>query len=126
MAKGTVNVPGASSWRLKKVDETVKNLPRGSAFHIATIGTEWESDAETGVKFQTVAVKDMTAEMNALVGAVNTHERTSDGYALYVEEHNQFLEFITNGYAETVEGGIVFCIFGDANTINIPILVEVN
>ena len=37
----------------------------------------------------------------------------------------QYLTCITNGYAETHDGGITFYIFGDANTVSIPIVVEV-
>jgi len=32
---------------------------------------------------------------------------------------------VTNGYAETVDGGVKFVIFGDPNTVSIPIVVEV-
>ena len=64
----------------------------------------------------------MTAENTATVDHVFT-----DGteYADFVEAENQYLEFITNGYAETYDGGVTFHIFGDAPTVEIPIVVEV-
>ena len=101
------------------------DMPEQVQSYTATIGTVWEEDSETGVKFQTVALEGLTAEMTAKVDTVNTHDRTSDGYALFVEEQNQFLEFITNGDAETVDGGVKFYIYGEANTVAIPIVVEV-
>lgn len=97
----------------------------GVRVYTATIGTEWTDDVTTGVKFQTVPIADMTADMTAKVDVVNTHERTSEGYAAFVAEKNQFLDCITNGDAETVEGGIKFYIYGEANTVEIPIVVEV-
>jgi hypothetical protein len=93
-------------------------------YHV-TIGTNWTEDVNTGVKHQTIALDGVTAEHFAKVDTVNTHTRNIEGYALYVEEVNQFLNYIANGDAETVDGGIKFYIFDDANTVNIPIVVEV-
>ena len=98
----------------------------GSKTYLAVIGTEWEEDSTTGVKYQLVAIDGMTADDTAQVDTVMTHDRTSDGYALYVEEQNQFLTYITNGDAETVEGGIMFYLYGEeVPTIEIPIKVVV-
>ena len=118
MAFGIVNVNAPGS--------PTQEAGGGKRFYTATIGTEWTDDVTTGVKFQTVPIADMTANMNAKFDTVNTHTRTREGYALYVEEQNQFLEFITNGDAETVNGGIKFYIFGEPNTVDIPIVVEVS
>jgi hypothetical protein len=97
----------------------------GAEVKTATIGTSWTEDSETGVKTQTVSISGITAEDTAKCSNYFAGEKTSDGYAAHVEQENQFLDFITNGFAETVDGGIKFTIFGETNTVEIPILVEV-
>ena len=94
----------------------------GVTVHTATIGTTWTEDSSTGVKSQNVAIEGVTAENTATVDHVFT-----DGteYADFVEAENQYLTYITNGYAETYDGGVTFHIFGDAPTVSIPIVVEV-
>ena len=67
----------------------------------------------------------MTADHTAKVDVYHTGANTSEAHESFVEQQNQYLEFITNGYAETVSGGIKFYIFGDTNTVSIPIIVEV-
>lgn len=94
--------------------------------YTATIGTTWTEDNNTGVKTQSVAIAGVTAQNTALVDHVYTGAGTSDDYAAFVEAENQYLNCITNGYAETYDGGIKFTIFGDANTVSIPIVVEVS
>jgi hypothetical protein len=95
--------------------------------HLTTIHADtWSEDEVTGAKYQTVLIDGVTSENTATVDVVNTHTRNTEGYTLFVEEQNQFLEFITNGDAETVNGGIKFYIYGDPNTVDIPILVEVS
>ena len=91
----------------------------------AVIGTSWTENSDTGVKSQNVAIEGVTAEHTAKVDHVYTGDKTSDSYVTFVEEENQYLEFITNGYAETYNGGITFYIFGDAPAVSIPIVVEV-
>lgn len=116
------------------LDETGKVPPEqlpefGSASletYTAIIGTNWTEDEATGAKYQTVLIEGVTADNTAKVDTVNTHTRNTEGYTLYIEEQNQFLEFITNGDAETVDGGIKFYIFGEPNTVDIPIIVEVS
>lgn len=93
--------------------------------YTATIGTSWTENEETGVKSQKVAISGVTAEHTAKVDHVYTGDGSSESYATFVDEENQYLEFITNGYAETYDGGITFYIFGDVNTVSIPIVVEV-
>lgn len=108
--------------------EELKESIGGSKSYLATIGIAWEEDSETGVKYQVVSVPELTGadDEKAFVDHTDSSiDGTSDGYALFVEEENQYLEFITNGRAETVAGGIRFEIFGDANTIAIPIEVRV-
>ena len=116
--------------KLQEIENNLANFDGGNATLLvktATIRTNgWSEDEETGAKYQTVIITDITSDMTAKVDTVNTHERTSEGYALYVEEQNQFLEFITNGDAETVDGGIKFYIYGDTNTVDIPIVIEVS
>lgn len=94
--------------------------------YTATIGTTWVEDENTGVKTQSVAIAGVTAQNTALVDHVYTGVGTSDDYAAFVEAENQYLNCITNGYAETYNGGIKFTIFGDANTVSIPIVAEVS
>ena len=94
--------------------------------YTATIGTTWTEDSDTGVKTQVVAMAGVTAEQTAQVDHAYTGSGTSDDYAAFVEAENQYLTYITNGYAETVDGGIKFTIFGDANTVEIPIVAEVS
>ena len=94
--------------------------------YTATIGTTWVEDENTGVKTQTVAISGVKASHTAKVDHAYTGSGTSDDYAAFVEAENQYLTYITNGYAETVAGGIKFTIFGDANTVSIPIVVEVS
>lgn len=94
--------------------------------YTATIGTTWVEDENTGVKTQTVAIAGVKASHTAKVDHVYTGSGTSDDYAAFVEAENQYLNCITNGYAETYNGGIKFTIFGDANTVAIPIVAEVS
>lgn len=94
--------------------------------YTATIGTAWVEDKNTGVKTQSVAIAGVTAQSTAMVDHVYTGSGTSDDYAAFVEAENQYLNCITNGYAETYNGGIKFTIFGDANTVSIPIVAEVS
>ena len=91
-----------------------------------TIGTTWTENSDTGVKSQNVAISGLTAANNVLVDHdASGNNGTAEGYAAFVEAENQYLSYITNGYAVTYNGGITFYIFGDANTVSIPIVVEV-
>ena len=92
----------------------------------ATIGTTWTENEDTGVKSQNVSIPGVLAKHTAKVDHAYTGSGTSDDYAAFVEAENQYLTYITNGYAETYDGGITFYIFGDANTVSIPIVVEVS
>lgn len=94
--------------------------------YTATIGTTWVEDENTGVKTQSVAIAGVKATNTATVDHVYTGAGTFDDYAAFVEAENQYLNCITNGYAETYNGGIKFTIFGDANTVAIPIVAEVS
>lgn len=93
--------------------------------YTATIGTTWTENEDTGVKSQSVPITGVLAKHTAKVDHAYTGDGTSDGYAVFVEAENQYLTYITNGYAETYDGGITFYIFGDAPTVSIPIVVEV-
>lgn len=94
--------------------------------YTATIGTTWTEDSNTGVKTQSVAIAGVTAQNTAIVDHAYMGAGTSNDYAAFVEAENQYLNCITNGYAETYDGGIKFTIFGDANTVAIPIVAEVS
>nr|DAO79525.1 MAG TPA: L SHAPED TAIL FIBER PROTEIN [Caudoviricetes sp.] len=93
--------------------------------YTATIGTTWTEDSDTGVKTQNVAIPGVLASHTAKVDHAYTGSGTSLSYAAFVEAENQYLSYITNGFAETYDGGIKFTIFGDTNTVSIPIVVEV-
>lgn len=111
-----------------KIDEEIKKASESGSsvtIYTTTIGTSWTENEETGVKSQNVVINGVTAEHTAKVDHVYTGNGSSESYATFVDEENQYLEFITNGYAETYDGGITFYIFGDVNTVNIPIVVEV-
>ena len=98
-----------------------QNASGGAKQFYGTIGTNWTEDSNTGAKYQLVAIEGVTADMElGRLDTVNTHDRTSEGYAAYVEEQNQFLTYITNGDAETVDGGVMFYIYGEPNTVDIP------
>lgn len=94
--------------------------------YTATIGTTWTENEDTGVKTQTVAIPGVLASHTAKVDHAYTGTTTSPDYEGFVEAENQYLTCITNGYAETYNGGIKFTIFGDANTVVIPIVAEVS
>lgn len=94
--------------------------------YTATIGTTWVEDSNTGVKTQNVAIAGVTAQNTAIVDHAYTGTGTAEDYAAFVEAENQYLDCITNGFAETYNGGIKFTIFGEANTVEIPIVVEVS
>lgn len=135
--KGGASINGAEALVLKAAeplkleqegDEATLKLEGrvgGSAFFDAVIGTVWTEDGSTGVKSQTIALEGVAAKDNAHVEPRYTGDGTGEGYAAFVEQKQQFLDRITNGYAQTVDGGVVLYIFGEANTVEIPVLVEV-
>ena len=102
-----------------------------SKTYTATIGTTWEDDLDlvgqpTGAKTQIILIDGINGDYTAFVD----HNPTIQigRYDSFVEEENQFLTCITNGFAYTITnmngtGGIQFVIFGDANTVSIPIIV---
>ena len=106
---------------IRALIENAGGAGEGTQKFYGTIGTNWTEDSNTGAKYQLVAIEGVTADMElGRLDTINTHERTSEGYAAYVEEQNQFLTYITNGDAETVDGGVMFYIYGDPNTVEIP------
>jgi hypothetical protein len=123
--------PALDAAHLNKIENELEALDQrpiggGGATYTATIGTTWTEDSNTGVKTQSVAIPGVLASHTATVDHVYTGNGTSDDYAAFVEAENQYLNCITNGYAETYDGGIKFTIFGDANTVAIPIVAEVS
>ena len=123
--------PALNAEHLNKIEDELEALDQrpiggGGATYTATIGTSWVEDSNTGVKTQNVAIPGVLASHTATVDHAYTGSGTSDDYAAFVEAENQYLTCITNGYAETYDGGIKFVIFGDANTVEIPIVVEVS
>lgn len=123
--------PALNAEHLNKIENELEALDQrpiggGGTTYTATIGTTWTEDSNTGVKTQNVAIPGVLASHTATVDHAYTGNGTSDDYAAFVEAENQYLNCITNGYAETYNGGIKFTIFGDANTVSIPIVVEVS
>ena len=120
--------PALNAEHLNKIENELEALGqrKGSTTYTATIGTTWTEDSNTGVKTQSVAIPGVLASQTATVDHAYTGSGTSDDYAAFVEAENQYLTYITNGYAETYDGGIKFTIFGDANTVAIPIVAEVS
>ena len=120
--------PALDAEHLNKIENELEALDqrKGSTTYTATIGTTWVEDENTGVKTQSVAIAGVTAQSIAMVDHVYTGSGTSDDYAAFAEAENEYLNCITNGYAETYDGGIKFTIFGDANTVSIPIVAEVS
>lgn len=94
----------------------------GVKVYTATISTSW-TDQDDGTKTQNVAIANVKATNTATVDHVFT---SGTEYADFVEAENQYLTNVTNGYAETYDGGVKFTIFGDAPTVAIPIIVEVS
>lgn len=119
--------PALDAEHLNKIENELETLDqrKGSATYTATIGTTWTEDSNTGVKTQIVAIAGVTEQNTANADHAYTGTGTAEDYAAFVEAENQFLDCITNGIAETVAGGIKFTIFGEANTVEIPIVVEV-
>ena len=107
-------------------DGTKASLGAGSKKFYGTIGTNWTEDTDTGVKIQEVSIPGILETMDlGNLDVIMTHERTSEGYAAFVEENNQFLNLITNGDAETygtneTNGGVRFYVYGDVPTVSIP------
>ena len=120
--------PALDAEHMNKIENELEALDqrKGSTTYTATIGTTWTEDSNTGVKTQSVAIPGVLASHTATVDHAYTGSGTSDDYAAFVEAENQYLTYITNGYAETYDGGIKFTIFGDANTVAIPIVAEVS
>lgn len=107
------------------ITDKVKELMGGGTLYTATIGTTWSEDSTTGAKYQEVAISGIKSTDGAQIDHVFTGSDTSNDYAAFVEAENQYLTYITNGYAETIDGAIKFVIFGDAPTVEIPIVVKV-
>lgn len=116
-------------WIVTDVQRTSAGALYGDVIKRATktISTAWTENEETGVKTLTVSYSDLTGDANevANVDVYYNGDGTAESYETFVEQQNQFLEYVTNGYAETVSGGIKFTIFGDAPTVSIPIIIEV-
>lgn len=123
--------PALDAAHLNKIENELEALDQrpiggGGTTYTAAIGTTWTEDSNTGVKTQNVAIPGVLASQTATVDHAYTGSGTSDDYAAFVEAENQYLTYITNGYAETYDGGIKFTIFGEANTVAIPIVAEVS
>lgn len=92
----------------------------------ATISTGWTDDTTTGVRSQSIAIDGVLASHTAKVDHVYNGDGSAESYTTFVEEETEFLAYITNGFAKTYDGGITFYIFGEVNTVDIPVIVEVS
>lgn len=106
---------------IKKLDK--KYLP--TQYFEATLGTTWTEDTTLGVKTQEVAIEGVLASHTAKVDHTYNGDHTAESYQQYVEAETQYQSYVTPGFAETYDGGVKFYIFGDAPTVEIPIIVEV-
>lgn len=102
----------------------VCNAGSGSVFE-ATIGTTWIENSANGTKYQDVMISGITADSNVRVSHVYNGDDSSASYNTFTEQRSQYLTYVMNGVAKTIAGGIRYTIFGDANTVEIPIVVEV-
>lgn len=103
-------------------DGNRESLIENAVIYYGTIGTSWADDENAGTKTQTINIEGISTEHT---GVLDIIYKDGENYASFVEAQNQFLSYITNGYAETFNGGIIFTIFGDANTVEIPFILEV-
>lgn len=85
----------------------------------------WEEDEDTGVKTKSMEISGVLGSDTALIDHVYAGVDTSEAYEEFVEEENQYLTYITNGYAETYDGGIIFTIFGDVPTVGISLVITI-
>ena len=128
-ASGLVPTPAAGDQdKFLKGDGTWAEAGGGGDTVTTVIGTTWVENEDTGVKSQTISIPACTGSDDevAKVDVYYNGNDSTDSYATFVEQQNQFLEFITNGYGKTVNGAIVLYIFGEPNTVEIPIVVEVS
>lgn len=93
--------------------------------YTGVIGTTWVKDDSTGVYSQQVAIEGVLAEHTAKIDHTYTGDGSGESYDAFVEAENQYLTYITNGFAETYDGGVTFYVFGEPNTVEIPVIVEV-
>jgi hypothetical protein len=99
---------------------------KGSRVFYGAIGTTWTENEDTGIKTQMVSISGLTADHTGKLDVIYDGDNSSESYATFVEVQNQFLEYITNGFAETIDNGVKFTIFGDPNTVEIPFILEVS
>lgn len=99
-----------------------------SKIFTGTLGTNWTKDEATGVRFQIVQIDGVLESHNGTCDHDDTSiNGTSDGYAAFVEEENQWLTKITNGRpVQTFDGYVRFEIFGEPNTVPIPFWMGVS
>lgn len=86
--------------------------------------SSWIEDTTTGIKTQYVKIDRIREKNNVLINHSSENIDTG-GYQLFISEEDEYVSYITNGYAKPCDGGINFYIFGEANTIPIPIVVKV-
>ena len=110
-----------------KVAGLTNNVQNFMRVHEAVISaSNWVDYPMIGTREQIVSIPSIMSTNTARVDHSNSSvDGTYEGYVKYVDEENEYLGYITNGYAETVDGGIKFVVFSNSNTIDIPIVVEV-
>lgn len=88
----------------------------------ANIGTSWIDDTDNNVKYQDIPI-DGILESHTII--VDHAYIGSEIYSVFKREDDEYIYYITNGFAKPYDGGIRFIIFGDVNTMVIPIIVKV-
>jgi len=122
-------VPNADWSAAEGEDGFIENKPTLTKTYTATLyASKWkELDDGTGVKYYPLTIgSKVTEDSTAKVDVRYTGDGSSESYATFVEQQNQFLEYVTNGYGRTANLGMYLYIFGDAPTIDIPIVIEVS
>lgn len=84
---------------------------------------EWIEES-SGIKKQHVQIEGIYETNNVFI----KHDAESidvSGRDLFIQEEEEYINYIANGYAKTCNGGIDFYIFDEPNTIDVPIVVKI-
>lgn len=82
------------------------------------VTTGWRKDTATGISVQVIDVPGLHENQTIIVAPDYQGDDNS-----FVNQKNQFLTYITNGHAESVDNGVKISIYGEAPTIKINVLV---
>ena len=86
----------------------------------------WFENPNLVLKTQVIEIPNITSNNTARIDhSVVSIDNTAEGYDKFIEEEKQYGDYITTGFAETIDGGVRFVSFAGTNTVDIPIVVEV-